>query len=83
MAHEPPPLLIVSGIQGDPRRYRAFHLYEQARLAGLKCELSYMADPDLKKKVEQSGGYSPSYTVRCPGSLDRKSNPFQGWVIHP
>ncbi len=46
-----PTLLILSGVQGDPRRYRTFHLYEQARLAGLDCQLSHVTDPRLRQKV--------------------------------
>ncbi len=54
MPNDAPSLLVLSGVQGDPRRYRTFHLYEQARLAGLKCELSHVTDPGLRKKVERS-----------------------------
>lgn len=54
MATEAPALLIVSGILGDQRRYRTFHLYEQARLVGVKCDLSHMADPELRNKVDRS-----------------------------
>ncbi len=51
MTGEQPSLLIVSGTQGDPRRYRTFHLYEQASLAGIKCQLSHVTDPQIKRKV--------------------------------
>jgi glycosyltransferase involved in cell wall biosynthesis len=54
MIDEEPSLLILSGVQRDPRRYRTFHLYEQARLAGLKCQLSHVTDPGLRKKVDAS-----------------------------
>lgn len=54
MNHDEPALLILSGVQGDPRRYRTFHLYEQARLAGLNCQLSHVTDPELRKKAKQS-----------------------------
>lgn len=54
MVQDEPSLLIVSGAQGDSRRYRTFHLYEQACLAGLNCQLSHVTDPDLRKKVERS-----------------------------
>lgn len=54
MINDAPSLLILSGVQGYSRRYRTFHLYEQARLAGLECELSHITDPDIRKKVEQS-----------------------------
>ncbi len=47
-------MLILSGVQGDPRRYRTFHLYEQARLAGLNCQLAHVTDPGLRKKVARA-----------------------------
>ena len=40
-------VVILSGVQGDTRRYRAFHLCEQLRLAGISCELEHMALTDL------------------------------------
>ncbi len=49
-----PTLLILSGVQDDPRRYRTFHLFEQARLAGLSCELSHVTDPGLREKVNRA-----------------------------
>ncbi len=49
-----PSILILSGVRGDTRRYRTFHLYEQARLLGLDCELSHTTDRDLRKKVDRS-----------------------------
>lgn len=39
------PLLILSGVQGDTRRYRGHHLYEQLRLAGVDCALAHLTDP--------------------------------------
>jgi glycosyltransferase involved in cell wall biosynthesis len=47
-------LLILSGVQGDPRRYRAFHLYEQARLANLDCQLSHVIDPAIQEKIKSA-----------------------------
>jgi len=38
------PLLILSGVQGDTRRYRSHHLYEQLRLAGVDCALVHLTD---------------------------------------
>jgi glycosyltransferase involved in cell wall biosynthesis len=49
-----PSLLILSGVKGDPRRYRTFHLYEQARLAGLSCQLSHVTDPGLHQKASRA-----------------------------
>ena len=40
-------VVILSGVQGDTRRYRSFHLYEQLRLAGIFCELEHIALADL------------------------------------
>jgi glycosyltransferase involved in cell wall biosynthesis len=48
-------ILILSGARGDTRRYRAFHLYEQAHLLGLNCQLAHVTDPRLSEKVESSG----------------------------
>jgi glycosyltransferase involved in cell wall biosynthesis len=47
-------LLVLSGVQGDPRRYRTFHLYEQACLANLNCQLSHVTDPAIRKKIKAS-----------------------------
>lgn len=47
-------ILILSGARGDTRRYRAFHLYEQARLLGLNCQLAHVADRSFTEKVEAS-----------------------------
>lgn len=47
-------LLIISGVRGDTRRYRTFHLYEQSRLAGMNSQLAHITDHDLQKKVEQA-----------------------------
>ncbi|NJD58198.1 MAG: hypothetical protein C3F13_17395 [Anaerolineales bacterium] len=51
MVTENPSLLILSGVQGDSRRYRTFHLYEQARLAGLNCQLTHITDSHLRPKI--------------------------------
>jgi len=47
-------LLIMSGVRGDPRRYRTFHLYEQACLAGLNCQLSHVTDDKLQNKAQSA-----------------------------
>lgn len=49
-----PDILILSGVQGDTRRYRTFHLYEQLRLAGIDCTLSHLTDPNLLDKASQA-----------------------------
>lgn len=54
MADNFPPLLILSGVRGDTRRYRTFHLYEQARLLGMDCMLSHTTDAEFGKKAQRS-----------------------------
>src|SRR4030043_936479 len=49
-----PSILILSGVRGDTRRYRSFHLYEQTRLLGLDSYLSHVTDREFRKKVEHS-----------------------------
>jgi glycosyltransferase involved in cell wall biosynthesis len=49
-----PSILIVSGVRGDTRRYRTFHLFEQSQLAGMNSQLAHITDDDLQNKVEQS-----------------------------
>jgi O-antigen biosynthesis protein len=48
------PVLIVSGVKGDTRRYRAFHLYEQLGIAGLDCTLSHITEPDIVRLAERA-----------------------------
>ena len=40
-------VLVLSGVQGDTRRYRTHHLYEQLRLTGLEGTLAHLSDPGL------------------------------------
>jgi len=44
-------ILLVSGVKGDTRRYRTFHLFEQFQLAGVPCQLSHITDPKLIDKL--------------------------------
>jgi glycosyltransferase involved in cell wall biosynthesis len=46
-------VLVISEVRGDTRRYRALHLVEQLRLAGLPCTFSHAADPGLWQAVER------------------------------
>ena len=46
--------LVISGAKGDTRRYRAFHLYQQFRLAGADGALSHLTDPRLPVQVDQA-----------------------------
>jgi len=48
------PILILSGVKGDTRRYRTFHPYEQLRLAGVDCQLSHITDPRLREKSRRA-----------------------------
>jgi glycosyltransferase involved in cell wall biosynthesis len=47
-------ILILSGVKGDTRRYRAFHPYEQLRLAGVGSTLSHLTDPKLPAAIQQA-----------------------------
>ena len=49
-------IVILSGVQGDTRRYRSHHLYEQLRLAGADCTLSHITDSLLPELVAQAEG---------------------------
>ncbi len=49
-------ILILSGVQGDTRRYRSHHLYEQLRLAGVDCALAHISDPRLPQLAAQADG---------------------------
>lgn len=40
-------ILIISGVRGDTRRYRALHLFEQLQLAGANVVLSHLVDRNL------------------------------------
>lgn len=44
-------VLILSGVRGDTRRYRTFHLYEQLRLVGIPAILSHVTDPKLPEYI--------------------------------
>ena len=52
MIEHNPFILIISGVRGDTRRYRSFHLFEQAQLAGLKVQMAHITDIDLQEKTE-------------------------------
>ncbi|HEY9078088.1 MAG TPA: glycosyltransferase [Anaerolineaceae bacterium] len=47
-------VLIFSGARGDTRRYRTFHLAQQARLAGLDCTLTHYASPSLPARLDEA-----------------------------
>lgn len=42
-------ILIISGTKGDTRRYRAFHLYQQLRMAGGSVTMRNISDTDVIK----------------------------------
>ena len=50
-----PPVLILSGVRGDTRRYRTLHLYQQLKLAGVDCALSHITDPRLPELAARAG----------------------------
>ena len=72
MSDSLPSILILSGVRGDTRRYRTFHLHEQTRLIGLDSQLSHVTDGDLRKKVE-----SASIVFLHRASF----NPLIAWLI--
>ncbi len=44
-------LVIASGVRGDTRRYRTFHLYEQCCLLGLNTQLTHVMLNDFQSKA--------------------------------
>lgn len=48
-----PVVAIVSGVQGDTRRYRAFHLWQQLRLAGVNCVVNHITSPTVQEIFSQ------------------------------
>ena len=44
-------MLIISGVKGDTRRYRCFHLYEQLRLVGIPSEFCQITDKKVTAKI--------------------------------
>lgn len=43
------PVTILSGVQGDTRRYRTFHLAEQLRLNQIDCSTLHISNPEAEK----------------------------------
>lgn len=43
------PITILSGVQGDTRRYRNFHLAEQLRLSQMDCSTFHISDSQAEK----------------------------------
>lgn len=62
-----PHVLILSGIRGDTRRYRALHLYQQLVYAGVSCQYRHISDPDVDRAA--SGA---DLLVLHRASFDRK-----------
>jgi glycosyltransferase involved in cell wall biosynthesis len=44
-------IAIASGVRGDTRRYRTFHLFEQCCLLGLNTQLTHVMSPDFQPVV--------------------------------
>jgi O-antigen biosynthesis protein len=42
-------ILVLSGVKGDTRRYRALHLIEQLRLCGVDARFIHLTDPTFEK----------------------------------
>jgi O-antigen biosynthesis protein len=47
------PVLVLSGVKGDTRRYRALHLVEQLRLCGLEAEFVHLTDMKFQQTILQ------------------------------
>jgi len=47
----PGDILILSGVRGDTRRYRALHLVEQMRLCGLQAMFVHLTDPNFERAL--------------------------------
>lgn len=45
---------IVSGVQGDTRRYRAFHLWQQLKIAGVNTKITHITSNSLHSIVKQA-----------------------------
>lgn len=46
-------ILVLSGVKGDTRRYRALHLVEQLRLCGVEAEFVHLTDPKFQQILLQ------------------------------
>ena len=47
-------VVIASGVRGDTRRYRTFHLYEQAALMGVTAVLTHITAKDFPSRTSQA-----------------------------
>jgi len=47
-------ILIISGVKGDTRRYRSFHLHEQFNAAGIPNELGHITQPGIFQRAERA-----------------------------
>ncbi len=56
--HAVPPtkteLLVISGVKGDTRRYRAFHVIEQLRQVRVPCRYAHITDPDVLERARRA-----------------------------
>jgi glycosyltransferase involved in cell wall biosynthesis len=53
-ASTPRSFLIISGVQGDTRRYRTFHLHQQLLLLGADSTLSHLTDSALPGYINRA-----------------------------
>ncbi len=44
-------IVIASGVRGDTRRYRTFHLYEQCQLLGLNVHLAHVTELAVSRNL--------------------------------
>lgn len=52
--NQKPKIVIISGVQGDTRRYRAFHLFEQLCLAGYHSCIGHITQNKIQDLVQSS-----------------------------
>jgi glycosyltransferase involved in cell wall biosynthesis len=67
---QPPQILLLSGVRGDTRRYRTFHLFEQLQLARVGSSLAHVTDPDLPARFERAS-LVVFHRVRWDGYVER------------
>lgn len=48
----PGSILVLSGVLGDTRRYRALHLVQQLQMAGAACTYAHITDPGIETAAD-------------------------------
>jgi glycosyltransferase involved in cell wall biosynthesis len=76
--------IIASGVRGDTRRYRTFHLYEQCRILGLDILISHVTDPGFQEHVNRSN-FLVLHRAPWDCNIQRALDSIHrngGWVIY-